>query len=127
MRGVFDLARRVSATPVNVLIEGENGRGKALVARMIHDGRARHGGPFIAGISATIPESPMESELFGYEEGAFTGAAGNRAGRFEEASGGTSFLDEIGDFPDTYQCSEGRHSSRSMISASRATSSRSRG
>ena len=103
MRSVLDLVQMVSSTPVNVLIEGENGTGKELIARMIHDGGDRRDGPFVAVNCAAIPESLMESEFFGYEKGAFTGAAGSRAGRFEEASGSTLFLDEIGDLPVTMQ------------------------
>ncbi len=99
MRSVLNLVQMVSGTPVNVLIEGENGSGKELIARMIHNGGPRRDGPFVAVNCAAIPETLMESEFFGYEKGAFTGAAGSRAGRFEEASGGTLFLDEIGDLP----------------------------
>jgi transcriptional regulator with GAF, ATPase, and Fis domain len=99
MRSVLNLVQMVSGTPVNVLIEGENGSGKELIARMVHNGGPRREGPFVAVNCAAIPETLMESEFFGYEKGAFTGAAGSRAGRFEEASGGTLFLDEIGDLP----------------------------
>ncbi len=103
MRSVLNLVQMVSGTPVNVLIEGENGTGKELIARMIHNGGPRREGPFVAVNCAAIPETLMESEFFGYEKGAFTGAAGSRAGRFEEASGGTLFLDEIGDLPISMQ------------------------
>ena len=99
MRGVLDLVHMVSSTPVNVLIHGENGTGKELIARMIHNGGDRRSGPFVAINCAAIPENLMESEFFGYEQGAFTGAMGSRAGRFEEASGSTLFLDEVGDIP----------------------------
>jgi transcriptional regulator with PAS, ATPase and Fis domain len=99
MRSVLDLVHMVSSTPVNVLIQGENGTGKELIARMIHNGGDRRSGPFVAINCAAIPENLMESEFFGYEQGAFTGAMGSRAGRFEEASGSTLFLDEVGDIP----------------------------
>jgi len=99
MRSVLDLVHMVSSTPVNVLIHGENGTGKELIARMIHNGGDRRSGPFVAINCAAIPENLMESEFFGYEQGAFTGAMGSRAGRFEEASGSTLFLDEVGDIP----------------------------
>jgi transcriptional regulator with GAF, ATPase, and Fis domain len=103
MRSVLNLVQMVSGTPVNVLIEGENGSGKEVIARMIHNGGPRRDGPFVAVNCAAIPETLMESEFFGYEKGAFTGAAGSRAGRFEEAGGGTLFLDEIGDLPMSMQ------------------------
>ena len=103
MRNALDLVRMVSATPVNVLIQGENGSGKELIARMIHEGSERRGGAFVAVNCAAIPETLMESEFFGYEKGAFTGAVGNRKGRLEEANGGTLFLDEIGDMPPSMQ------------------------
>ncbi|GAB6042865.1 sigma-54-dependent Fis family transcriptional regulator [Endothiovibrio diazotrophicus] len=99
MRKVLDLVGMVSQTPVNVLVQGGNGTGKELIARMIHDQGARRDRAFVAVNCASIPEALMESEFFGYERGAFTGAAGARAGRFEEADGGTLFLDEIGDMP----------------------------
>ena len=99
MLKVLDRVGMVSETPVNVLIQGDNGSGKELIARMIHDQGARRDRPFVAVNCASIPENLMESEFFGYEKGAFTGAAGARAGRFEEADGGTLFLDEIGDMP----------------------------
>jgi transcriptional regulator with GAF, ATPase, and Fis domain len=103
MRSVLDLVHMVSSTPVNVLIEGENGTGKELIARMIHNGGDRRSGPFVALNCAAIPETLMESEFFGYEPGAFTGATGSRAGRFEEASGSSLFLDEVGDIPISMQ------------------------
>ncbi len=99
MRAVMEMARLVSNTPVNVLIQGENGTGKELVARTIHQGSDRHSNAFIAVNCATIPEQLMESEFFGYEKGAFTGASRSRSGRFEEADGGTLLLDEIADMP----------------------------
>jgi len=103
MREVLDLARLVSKTPVNVLLQGENGSGKELIARMIHEASDRRDKPFVAVNCASIPEHLMESEFFGYEKGAFTGADHSRKGRFEEANGGTLLLDEIADMPLTIQ------------------------
>ena len=103
MRDVLDLARLVSSTPVNVLLQGENGTGKELVARMIHQISERRDKPFVAINCASIPEHLMESEFFGYEKGAFTGADQSRKGRFEEAHGGTLMLDEIADMPSSIQ------------------------
>jgi transcriptional regulator with PAS, ATPase and Fis domain len=103
MRDVLDLARLVSSTPVNVLLQGENGTGKELIARMIHEASDRRDQPFVAVNCASIPEHLMESEFFGYEKGAFTGADHSRKGRFEEANGGTLLLDEIADMPLTIQ------------------------
>jgi transcriptional regulator with GAF, ATPase, and Fis domain len=103
MREVLDLARLVSNTPVNVLLQGENGSGKELIARMIHEASDRRDNPFVAVNCASIPEHLMESEFFGYEKGAFTGADHSRKGRFEEANGGTLLLDEIADMPLTIQ------------------------
>ena len=88
---------RLSATQVNVLLTGETGTGKELVARAIHDTSARSNQPFVAISTAAIPAQLLESELFGHEKGAFAGAGGTRAGRFEEGAGGTLFLDAIGD------------------------------
>ena len=99
MRDVVQLTHMVSATPVNVLIQGENGTGKELIARMIHEGSERRDKPFVALNCAAIPENLMESEFFGYEKGAFTGADSARAGRFEEVRGGTLFLDEVAEIP----------------------------
>ena len=103
MREVVGLARMVSATPVNVLILGENGTGKELVARLIHEGSDRREQPFVAVNCASIPDNLMESEFFGYDKGAFSGADHSRKGRFEEADGGTLMLDEIADMPLTIQ------------------------
>ena len=103
MRAVLELVRMVSEAPVSVIIQGENGTGKEVIARMIHAGGERARKPFVAVNCAAIPEALVESEFFGYEKGAFTGAAHRRAGRFEEASEGTFFLDEIGDMPRSMQ------------------------
>lgn len=99
MRSVMETVAMVGATPVNVVIQGENGTGKEVIARMIHEARHPGTAPFVAVNCAAIPENLMESEFFGYEKGAFTGALGARKGRFEEARGGTLFLDEVADLP----------------------------
>lgn len=99
MHEVFRLIGRVAATDLNVLVTGETGTGKELVARALHDESARRDGPFIALNTAAIPSELLESELFGHEAGAFTGARQRHVGRFEQAAGGTLFLDEIGDMP----------------------------
>jgi len=95
MHRVFEIIRSVSSTDITVLIEGETGTGKELVANAIHHQSPRRKGPFITINCAGIPESLLESELFGYERGAFTGADQARAGKIELAQGGTLFLDEI--------------------------------
>jgi two-component system nitrogen regulation response regulator NtrX len=97
MRRIFEMADRVAATDATVLILGESGTGKDLLAQEIHDRSPRAGNAFVAVNCAALPENLIESELFGYERGAFTGAAQQRKGKFELASGGTIFLDEIGD------------------------------
>ncbi|MEG3638222.1 sigma 54-interacting transcriptional regulator [Magnetococcus sp. PR-3] len=99
MKEVFALANTLSAVPVNVFISGENGTGKEVVSRYIHDNSAVAEQPFVAVNCAAIPESLAESEFFGYEKGAFTGAVGSRKGHFEAAHGGILFLDEIADLP----------------------------
>jgi two-component system, NtrC family, nitrogen regulation response regulator NtrX len=91
--------RRVAASETRVCILGETGTGKELVARTIHENSPRHRGPFITLNCAAVPAELIESELFGHEKGAFTGAAGRHTGKFEQAHGGTLFLDEIGDMP----------------------------
>jgi two-component system response regulator PilR (NtrC family) len=96
---VFDLIKRVADLNVNVLVTGESGTGKELVARAIHYSGIRRGGPFVPVNCGAIPESLIESELFGYKRGAFTGALRDKKGLFEEADGGTIFLDEIADLP----------------------------
>ncbi len=97
MQAVFKEIGRVAAQDVNVLIVGESGTGKELVARAIYHHSLRHEKPFLAINCAAIPETLLESELFGHEKGAFTGADRRRIGKFEQAHGGTLFLDEIGD------------------------------
>jgi two-component system nitrogen regulation response regulator NtrX len=97
MRRVFEMAERVAPTDATVLILGESGTGKDLLAQEIHERSSRAAKPFVAVNCAALPENLIESELFGYERGAFTGAAQQRKGKFELASGGTIFLDEIGD------------------------------
>jgi DNA-binding NtrC family response regulator len=97
MRRAFEMADRVAPTDSTVLILGESGTGKDLLAQEIHARSPRSGKPFVAVNCAALPETLIESELFGYERGAFTGAAQQKKGKFELASGGTLFLDEIGD------------------------------
>jgi len=97
MQAIYKEVGRVAATPASVLIRGATGTGKELIARAIYQHSQRADKPFIAVNCAAIPDSLLESELFGYERGAFTGAQARRIGRFEQANGGTLFLDEIGD------------------------------
>jgi two-component system response regulator AtoC len=99
IRAVYAIIEKVANTPSTVLITGESGTGKELIARALHENSIRHVGPFIKINCAAIPKTLMESELFGYEKGAFTGAVGAKPGRFELAHGGTLFLDEIGEIP----------------------------
>ena len=97
MRALFGLLRRASASDATVLIEGETGTGKEVSALAIHEESARNKGPFVVVDCGAIPSQLLESELFGYERGAFTGAVAPRTGAFEAANGGTIFLDEIGE------------------------------
>jgi Nif-specific regulatory protein len=97
MRGLYAMVRRVAKTSATVLILGESGVGKELVARAVHEESERREKPFVSLNCAALPESVIESELFGHERGAFTGAVAERKGRFELAEGGTIFLDEIGE------------------------------
>jgi DNA-binding NtrC family response regulator len=99
IKQIYGVVEKVANTPSTVLITGESGTGKELIARALHENSSRHGGPFIKINCAAIPKTLMESELFGYEKGAFTGAVGAKPGRFELAHGGTLFLDEIGEIP----------------------------
>ena len=99
MQGVYRMITRVMSNDLTVLITGESGTGKELVAEAIHELGARKTGPFVAVNTAAIPHDLIESELFGHEKGAFTGAVSQSLGKFEQAHGGTLFLDEIGDMP----------------------------
>jgi two-component system response regulator AtoC len=99
IKQIYAVVEKVANTPSTVLITGESGTGKELIARALHENSSRHGGPFIKINCAAIPKTLMESELFGYDKGAFTGAVGAKPGRFELAHGGTLFLDEIGEIP----------------------------
>jgi two-component system, NtrC family, response regulator HydG len=96
-RRMLTLVEQTADSSATILIQGDSGTGKELVARTIHDRSARRNGPFVAVNCAALPETLLESELFGYEKGAFTGAAGRKEGRFELANGGTLFLDEVAD------------------------------
>ena len=99
MQEIYRVLARLMGTDLTVMITGESGTGKELVARALHDYGKRRTGPFVAINMAAIPRELIESELFGHEKGAFTGAAARSTGRFEQAQGGTLFLDEIGDMP----------------------------
>ena len=99
MQDIYRILARLMQTDLTVMISGESGTGKELVARALHDYGKRRNGPFVAVNMAAIPRDLIESELFGHEKGAFTGASSRNAGRFEQAEGGTLFLDEIGDMP----------------------------
>ena len=103
MQEVISLVRRVAPSPWTVLISGETGTGKELIARLVHLLGPSGDGPFVEVNCGAVPENLFESELFGHEKGAFTGAAGTRRGRFELAGGGTLFLDEIGELPMSLQ------------------------
>ena len=99
MQEIYRALARLMATDLTVMVTGESGTGKELVARALHDYGKRRKGPFVALNMAAIPRELIESELFGHERGAFTGAVQRSAGKFEQAAGGTLFLDEIGDMP----------------------------
>ncbi len=99
MQEIYRVLARLTQTDLTVMINGESGTGKELVARVLHDYGKRRSGPFVALNMAAIPRELIESELFGHEKGAFTGAQTRTEGRFEQAEGGTLFLDEIGDMP----------------------------
>jgi two-component system, NtrC family, nitrogen regulation response regulator GlnG len=99
MQEIYRVLARLMQTDLTVMISGESGTGKELVARALHDYGKRRNGPFVAINMAAIPRDLIESELFGHEKGAFTGANARSSGRFEQAEGGTLFLDEIGDMP----------------------------
>src|SRR6202046_2686804 len=99
MQEIYRVLARLMGTDLTVMITGESGTGKELVARALHDYGKRRNGPFVAINMAAIPRELIESELFGHEKGAFTGAVARNQGRFEQAQGGTLFLDEIGDMP----------------------------
>lgn len=99
MRRIFSILERIADTPSTVLLEGESGTGKELAARALHEASARRGEPFVVIDCGALPESLIESELFGHAKGAFTGATTAKAGLFEQAEGGTLFLDELGELP----------------------------
>ena len=99
MHKIIDILKNVAPTDSTVLIQGENGTGKELVARALHQNSSRKNKPFVPLNISALPDSILESELFGHEQGAFTGAAGKRIGKFEYANGGTLFLDEVGEMP----------------------------
>jgi two-component system NtrC family response regulator len=103
MEDVYDRIRKVAPTPATVLIQGESGTGKELVAKSIHFNSPRRGKPFVAVNCSALAENLLESELFGHEKGAFTGAVSMKKGRFELADGGTLFLDEIGELSQSLQ------------------------
>jgi two-component system, NtrC family, response regulator HydG len=103
MLATMEIVRQAAPSDATVLLEGESGTGKELLARALHEQSPRIEGPFVAVNCAALPESILESELFGHERGAFTGAVGRREGRFERAHGGTLFLDEVGELPSSVQ------------------------
>jgi two-component system response regulator HydG len=103
MHEVFDVVEQVAPTKASVLITGESGTGKELIAQAIHENSPRASAPFVKLHCASLAETLLESELFGHEKGAFTGAAGRREGRFKQADGGTLFLDEIGEISQSVQ------------------------
>ena len=99
MRELYSVLERAAPTDATVLVEGETGTGKELVAQAVHQASRRAGGPFVVFDCASVPANLVESELFGHEKGAFTGATDRRVGRLEEADGGTLFMDELGELP----------------------------
>lgn len=103
MKNIINLVERVSDTEANIMIQGESGTGKTKIAKMIHTLSGRKQAPFVPVNCAAIPESLLESELFGHEKGSFTGAVASRKGKFEAANGGTIFLDEIGEISPAFQ------------------------
>jgi DNA-binding NtrC family response regulator len=103
MQRLFELVRRTAPSEGRVLVTGENGTGKELIARALHESSRRRAGPFVKLNCAAVPADLIESELFGHERGAFTGAVAARKGKFEQADGGTLFLDEVGDMPAAMQ------------------------
>jgi DNA-binding NtrC family response regulator len=103
MHGVLDLVERVAPTDATLLIQGESGTGKEVIAKAVHHASVRAGRPFVAINCGAVPETLLESELFGFTRGAFTGAVASKLGLFEEAHGGTLFLDEIGEMPAALQ------------------------
>jgi transcriptional regulator with GAF, ATPase, and Fis domain len=103
MRRVLDLVGRVAPTDATVLIQGESGTGKELIAKALHHSSRRAEGPFVAVNCGALPETLLESEIFGHVKGAFTGATGNKRGLFEEAHGGTFLLDEVGEMSPSLQ------------------------
>src|SRR5438552_3801259 len=106
MQEIYRVLARLTRTDLTVMITGESGTGKELVAKVLHDYSKRRSGPFVAINMAAIPRELIESELFGHEKGAFTGATSRMAGRFEQAESGTLFLDEIGDKIGRASCRE---------------------
>ena len=102
MHRIFDMIQRVSQTPTNVLVTGESGTGKEMVAKAIHYNGPLKDKPFVTVNCGAIPESLMESEMFGHKKGSFTGAVSDKTGLFEVASGGTLFLDEVGELPNDH-------------------------
>ena len=127
MREIYKEIGRVAAKPVNVLIRGETGTGKELIARALYQHSDRANAPFIAINCAAIPETLLESELFGHERGAFTGATAQRIGRFEQANHGTIFLDEIGDMTPGTQVKLLARASGKMPATARRPGNHSRG
>src|SRR5690606_11948418 len=103
MHQIFETITNLAHTNTTVLIEGETGAGKEQLGRAIHRNSHKRTGPWVAVNCAALPETLLESELFGHEKGSFTSASGQRKGRFELADGGTIFLDEVGDIPATMQ------------------------